>query len=677
MKTTLPTPLKPLRYLTIVAMVALINACGGGGGGSPADNSAVQAATGGTPAATGTTPTVPAVTITAAVGTGTEPTTGLTNAQAKDMALTLWRNDDLSVHPKGSCAGCHGADFFDLARIGSTDTDLVRRATIDGASPKQAQALVQAIKAVRGEMNLPVQNARTFRPLQPGGSVLLPELTDSAEPDYLVAVKRDVAFAQQIKTLKLLPSLTEGRIDSLEKAKKAQKELLDLAQGTNDAGSNAQLFNMRTLPSGILYPKWSADVHHGAKEGTFNDWTADIAHDTKDAANKLEWQALQSAYLANPSNLNFWKMYNEARNKTFVPLFNCTLTDTNDTTGAITPSSTCFKTDDFNKNKFLSALMGQHMMRLDYTGKLNTFAKGAVAFSYLDNPTEEAFSVMKTRENFPMLPSALWEVGDTGRTMLISDNLKGSFKANLASLGFPVFAQNSIDPVRSAVEEEDSIRLAWFWIGATFDPSMSRINKSNATRVGEYMLGTLIENRYFNHNALSTLMRLATKGSLPEANAVKTGATTLRYEQPKFLMEYGYAWAYGRATLTDNVWNENKIKGIVIPPELKETSNSLYGALMGNGFRMSMYLQMEQLAETAAPKALTTTQLTQLRDEWLNDSINTNAPGSPLRKGGLCSIYLHFKKHSASSLVEDEALMESLRVSAGVPTQTWKTGCGY
>ena len=345
-----------------------------------------------------------------------------------------------------------------------------------------------------------------------------------------------------------------------EKAKKAQKELLDLAQGTNTADSNTQLFNMRSLPSGILYPKRSADVHHGAKEGTFNDWTADIAHDPKDAVSKQEWQALQTSYLANPSNLNFWKMLNEARNKTFVPLFKCTITDINATTGAVTPSSTCDKSDDFNKNKFLSALMGQHMMRLQAAAKLDTFAKGAIAFSYLDHASEEACNVMKRCENFPMLPAALWKVGDTGRTMLISDNLVGSFKKNLADLGFPLFAQNSIDGNRTAVEEEEAIRLAWFWIGATFEPSMLRINKSNATRVGEYMVGTLIENRYFDHNVLSTLLRLTTKASLPEANAVKTGNTTLKYEQPKFLMEYGYSWTYGRATLSDGSWNENKIK---------------------------------------------------------------------------------------------------------------------
>ena len=75
-------------------------ACGGGGGGvtSPVTSNG-----------------------TALPGSGSlldTTATGLTNEQAKAMALTLWRNDDLSVHPKGSCAGCHGADIFDLARIG-------------------------------------------------------------------------------------------------------------------------------------------------------------------------------------------------------------------------------------------------------------------------------------------------------------------------------------------------------------------------------------------------------------------------------------------------------------------------------------------------------------------------------------------------------------------------------
>ena len=576
----------------------------------------------------------------------------MTNAQAKDMALTLWRNDDLRLHPKGSCAGCHGADFFDLARIGTTDTDIERRATIDGASPIQAKALVQAIKAVRGEMNLPVQDARSFRPLQPGGSVLLPALTDAP---HVVAVKRDIAFGNQLKTL--LPTLMTGNIDSLVKAQKARNELIDLAQGTNSQGSNPNKINMRSLPTGMLYPRWSADFHHGAEEGTFNDWTADIAHDPKPAF-KTQWLALQSAYLANPSNENFWKMYFSARDMTTLPLL-----------GSCSSSGlACAITDDFNKHKFLSAMMGQHLMRLELAGKVDTFAKGAVAFSYLD--TDPTYSYMKAN-NTPLqfLPSPLWEVGDNARVLLDSESKPGSFKQNLANLGFPAFAQNSIDPNRNAIEEENALRLPWFWIGFTFDPSMSRISKSNATRVGEYMVGSLIENRYFNHHAFTTVMRLATKGSLPEANVQSQNrTTTLAQITPKYVMEYGYAWAYGRLSLK-NLWNESRT--IVVPATLKSESDALFSAITGNGLRMSMYLQADQLDKTGA-HALSAGELSQLKG-WLTDSINqTN--GNTL-KGTLCPIYQHFKNHHpAATLPADEAVMEALRAKLGVPNN-WTTGC--
>ena len=65
---------------------------------------------------------------------------------------------------------------------------------------------------------------------------------------------------------------------------------------------------------------------------------------------------------------------------------------------------------------------------------------------------------------------------------------------------------------------------------------------------------------------------------------------------------------------------------------------------MGDGFRMSMYLQMEQLAQTDPVKKLTLIQQTVLREEWLGDRINIYAPGDPIIKGGLCAMYLHFKK---------------------------------
>jgi hypothetical protein len=94
---------------------------------------------------------------------------------------------------------------------------------------------------------------------------------------------------------------------------------------------------------------------------------------------------------------------------------------------------------------------------------------------------------------YPFLPNHFWEVGDMGRVMLESTQTLGSFKGNLASLGFPQFAVDSIDPDRSALAEKQALQMAWFWIGFTQDPSFSRISKSNTTKVGEYMVGTLIE----------------------------------------------------------------------------------------------------------------------------------------------------------------------------------------
>jgi hypothetical protein len=132
-------------------------------------------------------------------------------------------------------------------------------------------------------------------------------------------------------------------------------------------------------------------------------------------------------------------------------------------------------------------------------------------------------------------------------------------------VGFPEFAQNSIDPTKAATQEERDLRLAWFWSGMTFDSSFDRIGKSNATRVGEYMGGTLGEERMVNHMMFSTLTRLVSKGFLQDANVVHlNNATKVSNIVPKFIMEYGYAWEYNR-TVADNLWNEDKNTNCSIP----------------------------------------------------------------------------------------------------------------
>ena len=598
-----------IKVLISLFVVFVLSGCGGGGGAGGAPSTVASSDPNAAPALV-----------------------AMTDSQAQGIALKLWRDDDLVRHPKGSCAGCHGADFFDLARINSTDTDIKRRAILDGATEQEAQALVQAVKKLRGDASLPPVNARTFRPFQPGGEVLLANVTDA---EHVVPVKRDIAFGEQLKPL--LPTLFGSRIDSLSKAKRARDELLDLTSGTNKMGANPNKLNLRKLPTGVVYPRWSADVFHGASEGTFNDWIADIAHDAK-PERRAEWLALQDKYLADPSNLNFWKMYFAARDMTRLPLLGaCSVVN-------LKSPSACGITDDFNKNKFLSSLIGQHMLRLQNLGadKLDSFMPGPIAFSYLD--TDPVYAFMKAREGFPLLPSNLWEIGDTGRVMLESTQVVGSFKSILADLGYPLFAQNSIDPLRSAGDEMQSLRQAWFWIGFTFDPSFARISKSNASQWGEYMVGSLLEDRMFNHMALSQITRLVTRGNLPEANVTKA---------PWFTMNYRYAWGYNRTVLS-KLWNESR--NVAFPAALKTDSQNLFAALTGNGFRMSMYLQLEAFDDLAAMSAADAkkykSELVGVREDLTNT--------------GALAMKAHFDAHHAATAAADKVLIDSVMAKLAV-----------
>ena len=573
-----------------------------------------------------------------ACGTPTEPIREFTPTEARATALNLWRDDNLSRHPKGSCAGCHGADFFDLARIGSSDTDMERRAIIDGASPNEAKALIQAVQQLRSQYNMPSTNARAFRPFQPAGAQILPNLTDTPE---IASVKRDIAFAQSLESR--LPTLYGTPIDSLQQAKKARDELLDLIKGTNVIGANPQRLNLRKLQTGILYPLWSADLHHGASEGTFNDWIADIAHDAK-PERKAEWYGLQDAYLANPNNQTFWKMYSAAKDMTRVPLLGtCTI-------GGSNPSLGCGAVGDFNRDKFLSALIGQHMMRLETLGRLEEFFADGIAFKYLD--TDAAF--MQTRADLEFLPANQWEIGDKARVMLESTGVTGSFRENLRKLGYPEFALNSIDAARAAGTEEHALRLTWFWLGFTLDPSFARTTASNATKVAEYMVGSLIEERLFNHNAFMTLTRLVAKGTLPEANVkVLSRPNRVEYQTPKFMMYFSYFIGYGRAVL-DNEWNESKT--IQIPATLKTQSQNLFARLVGNGFRMSTYLQLETLDNNT----LSAGEKDFLRG-FLSDSLVNNT----VRYGTIRTMQEHFTAYHSTTASADTALLEQLKTKSG------------
>lgn len=450
------------------------------------------------------------------------------DSQNEKLAKDIWRKPRL----KGSCQGCHGADWFDLARMGSSDATVVRRAIGDGATAAEAQILLGQVKALRVKLRLPGAVAETFRPLQPAGRVVA-----GATP-----IERDIAFGRQLQ--QLLPTLMGGRIASLEQAQKAKDELLAI--------------DVRKLAVGIEYPLWSSDAFNGPVAATLNDWVADIAREPT-AETPSRWFAAQDAYLANPTD------------EALVGLLG--LVDTN--TRLLEGQTLNGALLEFELHKYKAQLIVSHVLRMQALGRP----------SVLDQ-SRTAFSKVSTREVLP--GASLWEVGDKMRAVRsAAHNLGLGFDQQppgngLMALGAPAFVAESISTDRNLFEFQHELRLPWLWIGFTMDPGLQRTSGSNSTKSAEYLIETLIRNRMFVHNSFLNQYRLVAKGFLEDAWTPN--------KRTAFQMDYGYFVGYGREILK---WNESRT--VTFPTELKQAQAELFHRLTANGFRMSMYLYMDAL----------------------------------------------------------------------------------
>ncbi len=450
------------------------------------------------------------------------------DSQNERLAKDVWRKPRL----KGSCQGCHGPDWFDLARMGSSDATVVRRAIDDGATAAEATILLGQVKAMRVKMRLPGTVATSFRPLQPGGAAI-----SGASP-----LERDIAFGRQLE--RLLPTLMGARINSLEQAQKAKDELLAI--------------DVRKLPVGIDYPLWSSDAFNGPVAATLNDWVADIAREPT-AEVPSRWFAAQDAYLANPTDQGL------------VGLLALVDTSTRLLDGQKLDGSFL----EFELHKYKSQLIVSHVLRMQALGQPSLLEQSRTAFSKLS-----------TREVLP--GASLWEVGDKMRAVRsAAHNMGLGFDQQppgngLMALGAPAFVADSISKDRNMFEFQHELRLPWLWIGFTMDPGLQRTSGSNSTKSAEYLIETLIRNRMFVHNSFLNQYRLVAKGFLEDAWTPN--------KRTAFQMDYGYFVGYGREILK---WNESRT--VTFPTELKRAQAELFHRLTANGFRMSMYLYMDAL----------------------------------------------------------------------------------
>jgi hypothetical protein len=464
-------------------------------------------------------------------------------------ALAMWRK----VQVKGSCSGCHGADYFDLARIGSSDATIMRRAVADGATVDEANALIAAVKKARNEFNIPTTDPLTFRPFQPGGEVL-----PGARP-----LDRDYEFGKRLTTVvpMVMTPRTDGlpTVHSLATAKTALNELLAV--------------DMRSLKVGIAYPKWSSDFFNSNEDGTLNDWIADLASEPKDDADRKTWHAIQDAYLRDPSDANFWAMFAGVEKFT-----------TN-----MMPQTT--NAHAFTRHKFKAALIGQHLLRNQMLGR-TSFAQGPLAFSYIESgPLRGLFESATYLKRFNYLPGGdMWEIGDAARAQLGQDTLSpptAPLRDRLVALGMPQFVVDSVRADISWTDAEEEIRVPWFWIGFTFDQTVRRINGSNSTRSAEYMTASLLDAEMYFHQSFGAAKRVAVQGTVAE----KLGTS------PIYAPHYSYAMAYGRELIK---WKTKPTGAHIYDPVFRSEFEAMWSQFVANHLRKDAYLYREALQNGTA-----------------------------------------------------------------------------
>ena len=195
--------------------------------------------------------------------------------EARRQGLAVWRMPD----PQGvACANCHTPDAIDLALLGYPDHAITRRARLH-LGPQDTLKVVKFVHAQRRHLNISQPCHPHYRPLQPGGQVL-----PGAGPR-----EQDEAFGALLRQRGL--SMATGRIETLEDAQVAMKEVADI--------------NLRTLPTGIALPRWTEDGFNGQEHSTMNDYMPPLGFRPKDAQ---AWYDLSDAYIHDPSEKNLLKI---------------------------------------------------------------------------------------------------------------------------------------------------------------------------------------------------------------------------------------------------------------------------------------------------------------------------------------------------------------------------------
>lgn len=359
--------------------------------------------------------------------------------------LKAWRKPG-AIQGGAACANCHAPDGLDLAYFAFSETTIKRRAEPHVSqlsaelSGKDFEKIKKMIEALRIKYNITPKDPMEFRPLQPGGEVL-PGNT---------AADRDFAFGQQLQSMGFL--FISEPVLSLEDAKRHREEWLKV--------------NPRTLKIGIPFNRWSEDPFHGTEHASMADWLPDLPRIPR-SGQADEWYALQDQYLRNPTDENFWAMYDNEHRHT-QSIFNGS-------------------SEHFFHRKYRSVLMAQHMFRKELLNR----------DEFPDRPTLAWFPARNGDIDNP-----IWDIGLTAHNLRNGPSDEGDF-------AMPPNVLLRSKPSGTIKEQMDAIRVPWFYAGWLFDQGLQHSRGGDATTQARYFtLHMHIDDGYPIHNAFAITRKL-------------------------------------------------------------------------------------------------------------------------------------------------------------------------
>lgn len=397
-------------------------------------------------------------------------------AEALQRGFETWRFAGMG----GACVGCHAPDGYDLAKVGYSDADIVRRA-LDHVDQEKADTLVAYVHALRQKHGMTeLLHPAKFRPEQPGFEAFAETTPGLEVTDPQAQDERDEAFMHALTDdLGLL--WATGKVDSLEKAKKARDELLAI--------------DLRTLKLGIPFDHLSEDGFYGEPHRSIFEWypampTAPLP------GNEKAWNDLADAYLADPSDRNLWAYYDAIDTLT-----GCAYDLSNNGDPAFYEPA-C----EWMRLKFKSLQVFQHMLRrstIAYPDVLADQPSGTTLAGALD---------------LVIARSPIWEAGDFIRVSPLQrpDQTACFSQQNLPCTLLPTKIDETIhdDPTykEARIKQGEVFQQSWFVMSWLRDPALVHESHNFATFIGDYLESVLLPH-YDVHHAFVVAKMAAEKSA--------------------------------------------------------------------------------------------------------------------------------------------------------------------